>query len=164
MNDLVPFREAVADARRDHRLLITWARNWGLANGQPFDPDLLALVLTAATWCPIERWTRSAVYHVLRCDVNNWCVVNGCREPEGAPETLWGWLHFLDATGGHTGDDEPLSQLIKPFLCYVGFDYQGRQRPEGAPRLIECECFEPMSDEERAVMEQEMRLRRERGD
>ncbi len=27
MNDLIPFHEAVGDARREHRLLISWARS-----------------------------------------------------------------------------------------------------------------------------------------
>lgn len=153
MNDLIPFRHAVSDARREHRLLITWGRRWGLANGQPFDPDLLALVLIGVARRPTEPWTRQAVYSVLRCYVFNWCTINRCLCPEGVPETLWRWLHFLDATDGFGEDDEPLSDLIKPLLCYGGLDYEGWQRPEGSPRLIECECFEPMLPEERAEME-----------
>ncbi len=157
MNDLIPFHDAVVGARREHRLLILWARRWGVAAGMPFDPDLLALVLAAAAgWCdpkPIKAWTRRSVYGVLRCDVPNWCSMNRCLCPEGVPETLWRWLHFLEATGGLTGDDEELSDLIKPLLCYGGLDFEGKPRPEDSPRLIECECFEPLLPEEIAERE-----------
>jgi hypothetical protein len=153
MNDLIPFRDAVSDTRRRHQLLITWARRWGLATGQPFDPDLLALVLAAVARWSDHAWTRQSVYGVLRCDVFNWCSLNRCLCPEGVPETLWRWLHFLEATDGFQEGDELLADLIKPLLCYGGLDYEGRPRPEGSPRLIECECYEPMLPEERAEME-----------
>lgn len=163
MNDLVPLREAVADVRHEYRLLIRWARRWGAATGRPFDPDLLALVLAGCADYVGRmdgRWMRKTVYAVLWAGVPNWCSMNRCFQPHGVPETLWQWLHFLEATDGFSDRDEPLSQLIKPFLCYVGFDYEGRQRPQGAPRLIECECREPMTPEERHIMEQEMRAAR----
>lgn len=138
-------------------MVIAWARQWGRAGGLLFDPDLLALVLAAAAgWHdprPVEAWTRRSVYHLLRCDVPNWCSMNRCLWPEGVPETVWGWLHFLDATGGLTGADEPLSDLLKPLLCYGGLDFEGRPRPEDSPPLIRCECFEPLLPEELAELE-----------
>lgn len=167
MNDLIPFHEAVASVRREHRLLISWARRWGLAAEKPFDPDLLALVLAAtAGWHdprPIEAWTRRSVYHVLRCDVPNWCSINRCLWSEGVPETLWGWLHFLDATGGLTDGDEELGDLLKPLLCYGGLDFEGKPRPEDSPRLIECECFEPLLPEEIAEREYQRSVQEARG-
>ncbi len=157
MNDLIPLHDAVADARTRHRLVITWARQWGRANGVLFAPDLLTLVLAAAAgWHdprPVEAWTRRSVYHLLRCDVPNWCSMNRCLWPEGVPETVWGWLHFLDATGGLTGADEPLSDLLKPLLCYGGLDFEGRPRSEDSPPLIRCECSEPLLPEELAELE-----------
>ncbi|MFN2494797.1 MAG: hypothetical protein ABR608_02645 [Pseudonocardiaceae bacterium] len=163
MNDLVPFHAAVAGARAQHRLVITWAQQWGRTSGKLFDPDLLALVLAAAAgWFnprPVAAWTRRSVYHVLRCDVPNWCSVNRCLWPEGVPETLWGWLHFLAATGGLTEADEPLSDLLKPLLCYGWLDFEGRPRPEDSSPLIPCECFEPLLPEELAELE----LRGDRG-
>lgn len=147
MNGPVPLPDAVAEARARHWLLITWVRQWGRANGIVFDPDLVALVLAAATgWHTprsVDAWTRRSVHHVLSCDVPNWCSMNRCLWPEGVPETVWGWLHFLDATGGLTDADEPLSDLLKPLLCYGGLDFQGRPRPENSAPLITCECYQP---------------------
>lgn len=88
----------------------------------------------------------------------NWCSINRCLWPEGVPETMWRWLHFLEATGGLTDRDEKLDDLLKPLLCYVWLDFEGNPRPEDAPRLIECECFEPMLPEEIADMEFERAL------
>lgn len=153
MNDLIPFRIAVSDTRREQQLVITRARRWGISAGQPFDPDLLALVLAGVAQRSIEPWTRRGVYSVLRSHIFNWCDINRCLCPEGVPETLWRWLHFVDATDGFGAADEPLSELIKPLLCYGGLDYEGRPRPEDSPKLIECECSEPMLPQERADME-----------
>lgn len=147
MSDLVPFGLAVASARRRHRSAITAVRRWALSGGVRLDVDLVALVLEVRGELSYRRsadgWTRYAVYCLMRIDIPNWCSMHRCLLPEDVPETIWHWLHYLDATGKLGGADEPLGELLKPLLCYGGLDFAGRRREGDTRKLVECECFEP---------------------
>lgn len=56
---------------------------------------------------------------------------------------MWIFLDFLYDTGRLDADSDPLWELRKPLICYCGLDFEGRPRPEGAERLIPCECYLP---------------------
>ena len=70
------------------------------------------------------RWTRTDVYHVLRCDIPNWCSLHSCLWPVELPEAMWEWFDFLADTGRLDPASDPLWELRKPLLCYGGLDEQ----------------------------------------
>lgn len=145
---LVPFEIAIEPGRRRHRSAITTVRRWGLTRRVRLDPNLVALILEArrerVRWGQELGMTRHVVYWLMRGEIPNWCSMQRCLMPDEVPETIWHWLHYLDATGELDGGDEPLGDLLKPLLCYGGLDFAGRPRAEGETRkLVECECFEP---------------------
>ena len=86
---------------------------------------------------------RTDVYHVLRCDIPNWCSLHSCLWPVEIPQALWEWFDFLAETNRLDPASDPLWELRKPLLCYGGLDAQGRLRPDDAPRPVECECHLP---------------------
>jgi hypothetical protein len=144
----VPLAEALTPVRDLYAELIGAAVAWQAGRERHTDPDHFALLCVGAdsAWDPEAtptRWTRTGAYHLLRCDVPNWCSAGRCLQPAELPEAMWEWFDFLDETGRlHPGAD-PLCELRKPLLCYGGLDQRGRPLPKGAPSTVVCECFVP---------------------
>jgi hypothetical protein len=156
--------DAVAPIRRRHRQLIDAAVAWqaavaaesGAGRAGPrrqTDPDHFALICAgaeyAAEWAtdPVDqdpfRWTRVSVYHLVRCDIPNWCSGQRCLWPEQLPEALWEWFDFLHATGRLHPSSDPVTELHKPLACYGWLDQDGRKLPPDAAPQIACECMLP---------------------
>lgn len=163
---LIPLTDALAAARSQHAELLAAARAWEEGSGTTTDPDHFALVCAGADDGSFDdvgptRWTRISSYHVLRCDVPNWCSSARCLWPIELPQAMWRWFDFLDETGRLHPDSDPLGELRKPLLCWGGLDHRGRPRPPGAPRLVVCECFLPYR--ETAEMLHELTIAAEHG-
>ena len=143
---------AVAPARDRHRDLIEAAVDWLADRGRVIDPDHLALIcagveyageFTAEPPVTLTRWTRMAVYHMVRCDIPNWCSAQRCPWPLELPQVMWAWFDFLHGTGRLDRASEPVAELRKPLACYGWLDQDGRPLPPDAPREILCECLLP---------------------
>jgi hypothetical protein len=154
MTHLIPLAEALGPIRDVYRHLIDEAVRWQDGRPRRTDPDHFGLICVATdagfgrSVSP-TRWTRTDVYHVLRCDVPNWCSLHRCLWPVELPEAMWEWFDFLDATGRLDPASDPLWELRKPLLCYGGLDGHGRLQPDdGAEpdadrRTVACECHLP---------------------
>jgi hypothetical protein len=152
MTHLVSLADALGPIRDVYAHLLTPAAAWRdgarAKRAHQTDLDHFALICVAAdrgfarTVTP-TRWTRTAVYDVLRCAIPNWCSLHRCLWPVELPEVMWDWFDFLAETGRLDAASDPLAELRKPLQCYGGLDGQGRPRPDGAPREIPCECFLP---------------------
>ncbi len=155
---LTELTDAVAPVRRRHHDLIESAVAWQSGAGRAgsprqTDPDHFALICAgteyAAEWAsdPADRdpfrWTRIGVYHLMRCDIPNWCSEQRCRWPEQLPQALWEWFDFLHATGRLHPASDPVAELHKPLACYGWLDQNGDTLPPDADRQIVCECFLP---------------------
>ena len=150
MTHLIPLAEALGPIREVYAHLLAEAARWqaGRPDGQHADSDHFALVCVAADAgfgqeVSPTRWTRTDVYHVLRCDIPNWCSLHRCLWPAELPEAMWEWFDFLVETGRLDPASDPPWELRKPLLCYGGLDERGRLRPTDAPRIVECECHLP---------------------
>ena len=153
MTHLIPLAEALGPIREVYAHLLTEAARWQDdrcrdGRGRRTDPDHFALICVASDAgfgqeVSPTRWTRTDVYHVLRCDVPNWCSLHRCLWPIELAEAMWEWFEFLTDTGRLDPASDPLAELRKPLLCYGGLDAQGRLRPEDAPASVECECHLP---------------------
>lgn len=143
--DLVPLHAAVAPVRARHRGLLRELRTWALANGHAIDGDVAALVLAAAETQgdgdALGRWTRPRVYDTLWAGLTNWCSLHSCLHPDGEPETMWVYLHFVAATGRLGAGSDALAHLLEPLQCYGGLDADGRRRGPGSARPdFPCQC------------------------
>ncbi|WP_211177551.1 hypothetical protein [Pseudonocardia acidicola] len=155
----VPFAEAIAAVRVEHRLLIDEVCAWSCDQAEPVDPDLLALVLAGVR--PFEGdhdsltlWTRVGVRGLLRCEIPNWCFRHRARWPEGVEIALRHFLDFLDGTGRFDEGSDPLWELRTPLICYAGPGLDGRPRPEGDRSPIPCECYLPYRESAEYLNEQ----------
>jgi hypothetical protein len=154
MTYLIPLAEALGPIRDVYQHLITDAVRWQDGRPRRTDPDQFTLICVATdagfggSVSP-TRWVRTDVYHVLRCDVPNWCSLHRCLWPAELPEAMWEWFDFLAATGRLDRASDPLWELRKPLLCYGGLDDRGRLRAEGSPvsdsgrPTVACECHLP---------------------
>lgn len=139
---------AVAPVRQRHGPLLDAALAWAAGRQRATPPELFALVCAAAehshdaTVTP-TRWTRVSAYHVLRCDVPNWCSVQRCAWPDSVPEAMWAWFDFLLDSGRLDPRSDPVAELRKPLACAGWLDQTGDPLPPDARREIECECFLP---------------------
>jgi hypothetical protein len=152
MTHLIPLADALGPIRDVYTHLLTPAAEWRDGRredrARSIELDHFALICVAADRgfgraVTPTRWTRTDVYHVLRCDVPNWCSMNRCLWPVELPEVMWDWFDFLAETGRLDPTSDPIAELRKPLQCYGGLDGQGQLRPDGAPREIPCECFLP---------------------
>ncbi len=143
---LVELSAAVAVARSIWRQRIHEVARWSLAMGRPIDPDVLALILAARAERGIddgaETWTRLGVYHCLYADTANWCGMRRVLIPDGIPETLWTYLHWLKDRRLFGRNSDPFRELLRPLRCYGGLDRNGRPASEGA-RRVRCVCKVP---------------------
>jgi len=142
-----PLAEAVAPVRRAHRAFITTVVEWSLASGSPLDPDRVALLCAGIDGAysrdrSFTRWTRDRVATMLRIDVNNWCALHRCLQPDEMPETLWGFLTCLADTERLDKASHPVHELYKALRCMAGIGDDGRPLPDDAPRE-RCECYRP---------------------
>jgi hypothetical protein len=154
MTHLIPLAEALGPIRDVYQHLITDAVRCQDGRPRRTDPDQFTLICVATdagfggSVSP-TRWVRTDVYHVLRCDVPNWCSLHRCLWPAELPEAMWEWFDFLAATGRLDRASDPLWELRKPLLCYGGLDDRGRLRAEGSPvsdsgrPTVACECHLP---------------------
>src|SRR3712207_4979968 len=99
-----PLAHALAPVRDVYRHLVDAATAWQAARPRKTAPDHWVLLCGAADpgsnrRTTPTRWTRTGAYHLLRCDVPNWCSVHRCHWPEEVPEAMWEWLDFLFDTG-----------------------------------------------------------------
>jgi hypothetical protein len=145
MTHLIPLSEALGPIRDVYSHLLVAAARWQDGRERRTDPDHFALICVASDAGFVRevsptRWTRTDVYHVLRCDVPNWCSLHGCLWPVDLAEAMWQWFDFLTETDRLDGASDPLAELRKPLLCYGGLD---RLRGEDAPAPVECECHLP---------------------
>jgi hypothetical protein len=148
-NDLA---DAVAPIRGRHHDLIGAAVTWLAERGRAVDPDHLALICAGAEEAGRyaaerelrpTRWTRMGVYHVLRCDIPNWCSAQRCLWPIELPQVMWAWFDFLHGTGRLDPGSDPVAELRKPLACYGWLDQDGNRLPPDAERAIPCECLLP---------------------
>ena len=133
----VEVSDAVAPVRRTHRSLITEAAEWALARGVAIDRDLLALIIAGTGGA--TRFEREYVGSAITCHIFNWCSARWVLIPDGIQETFWQWLTFLADTGRLDPQSDPLIELLKPFVCAGGLDWDGK--PAG-PDFVrpDCEC------------------------
>ena len=160
MTHLIPLADALGPIRDVYRHLLAAAVQWQDDRPRRTDPDLFALICVASdagfgrTASP-TRWARTDVYHVLRCDIPNWCSLNGCLWPVELVEAMWEWFDFLHETGRLDPESDPLWELRKPLLCYGGLDELGRLRSEDSVasgrRMVECECHLPYRETTRLL-------------
>jgi hypothetical protein len=148
MTHLIPLSEALGPIRDVYAHLLVAAARWQDGRERRTDPDHFALICVASDAGFVRevsptRWTRTDVYHVLRCDVPNWCSMHRCLWPVDLAEAMWQWFDFLTETDRLDGASDPLAELRKPLLCYGGLDRHGRLRGEDAPAPVECECHLP---------------------
>lgn len=162
----IPLADAVAPVREQHRSLIDAAVAWSAGRERRLDPDHAALVCAAVEngfWkdrLGVTRWTRTGVYHVVRCDLLNWCSAQRTLYPETICEVMWDWFDFLHATGRLDAESDPVAELRKPLACYGRLDQDGRPLPEGAERQVECECHLPYRETTELLGEILMRCER----
>jgi hypothetical protein len=154
MTHLIPLAEALGPIRDVYQHLIIDAVRWQDGRPRRTDPDQFTLICVATdagfggSVSP-TRWVRTDVYHVLRCDVPNWCSLHRCLWPAELPEAMWEWFDFLAETGRLDRASDPLWELRKPLLCYGGLDDRGRLRAEVSPvsdsdrPTVACECHLP---------------------
>jgi hypothetical protein len=151
-NGLTELATAVAPTRARHRELIEAAVDWLTERGRATDPDHLALICAGAEYAEGSaggeevyptRWTRMGVYHVLRCDIPNWCSTERCLWPLELPQAMWSWFDFLHGTGRLDPASDPVAELRKPLACYGWLDQDGRPMPPDAQRWVACECLLP---------------------
>jgi hypothetical protein len=141
----------VAPARQRHHELIDAACAWQVARERQPCPDHFALICAAVDDAAAvpgapptpNRWTRTEAYHVLRCDIPNWCSRHGCLWPAELPQIMWQWFDFLHATGHLHPDSDPVAELRKPLACAGGLDQDGAPLPAGAAGSLPCECLLP---------------------
>lgn len=144
---LVPFAEAVREARTQHRTLLAAAAEWALANGCSLDLDVAALIVDATRRTPITRPTKVGVNDLLGSRCFNWCSLRRTLTPDRIPETLWVLLDFLYATDRVHPDSDPLEEVRKPLRCYCGLGDDGERRSDEeidrdrARDDWECDCF-----------------------
>jgi hypothetical protein len=102
---------ALGPIRDVYSYLLVAAARWQDGRERRTDPDHFALICVASDAGFVRevsptRWTRTAmdkfwaVYHVLRCDVPNWCSVHSCLWPVDLAEARgnsmgWQWFDFL---------------------------------------------------------------------
>lgn len=150
---IVDLSEAVAVARRTRRARIAEFCRWSLAIGRPVDPDVIALILAGRDEWSLDdnadTWTRLGVYHCLYADVSNWCGTRRVLLPEGIPEALWTYLHYLAEHRILDPASDPLRELLRPLRCYGGLDRDGRPEPEGSRRRVRCVCKVPYEPKNR---------------
>ncbi len=151
-NGLTELSDAVAPVRAHHRELIEAASSWLAERGRATDPDHLALVCAGAEYGVDRpgadgvlptRWTRMGCYHVLRCDIPNWCSAQRCPWPSELPQVMWAWFDFLHGTGRLDPTSDPVAELRKPLACFGWLDQDGQPLPPDADRQISCECLLP---------------------
>jgi hypothetical protein len=151
-NGLTELSIAVAPARSRHRDLIGAAVDWLAGQGRTVDPDHLALICAGVEYAgeflaepplTLTRWTRTGVYHMVRCDIPNWCSGERCTWPLELPQVMWAWFDFLHGTGRLDRASDPVAELRKPLACYGWLDQDGRALPPDAAREIPCECLLP---------------------
>lgn len=151
-NGLTELADAVAPLRARHRDLIEAAVSWLAERERAVEADHLALICAGTEYAgrydtdeevQPTRWTRTGVYHVLRCDIPNWCSVERCRWPIELPEVMWSWFDFLHGTGRLDPASDPVAELRKPLCCYGWLDQDGNRLPSDAPRALPCECLLP---------------------
>ena len=142
--------DAVAPVRRRHRELIEAACAWQTGREHPIDPDHFALICAGVDHAAEFTgeglptvWTRMGVYHLLRCDIPNWCSEQRCVWPEELPQALWAWIDFLHATGRLHPAGDPVAELRKPLICCGWLDQDGHKLPADAPQSVVCECLLP---------------------
>jgi hypothetical protein len=152
MTHLVSLSDALGPIRDVYRHLLAPAVAWQQGRGRRTDVDHFALICVATdrNLCDATptRWSRTDVYHVLRCDIPNWCSLHRCLWPAELPEALWDWtgwdwFDFLADTDRLDPASDPLAELRKPLQCYGGLDARGEPRPDDVPRAIPCECQLP---------------------
>jgi hypothetical protein len=105
------------------------------------DLDLVALILDAKAEGlgelePLDFWTRPIVYHVLSCDVFNWCSRRQVLVPKDVPLALDVYLRFLSEERLLTNGSDALSALLEPIRCYGGVG----TLPD------RCTCYELVND------------------
>jgi len=93
MTHLIPLSEALGPIRDVYSHLLVAAARWQDGRERRTDPDHFALICVASDAGFVRevsptRWTRTDVYHVLRCDVPNWCSLHGCLWPVDLAEAI----------------------------------------------------------------------------
>ena len=128
--------DAVAEARRRHRALISAAGEWALARGISLPPNHVALWAATAEECGYEAndpttgpWRASYIPDFL-ATVANWCLRSGCLPPLDLAESLWHLYGFLAGTGRLHPASDHLTELRAALVVFAGFD---RIRPTAPP-------------------------------
>ena len=119
MTHLISLADALGPIRDVYAHLLTPAAEWRENRARRIDLDHFTLICVAADRgfgraVTPTRWTRTDVYHVLRCDVPNWCSMNRCLWPVELPEVMWNWFDFLAETGRLDRTSDPIAELRKP--------------------------------------------------
>jgi hypothetical protein len=141
----VHLTEAVAAVRTRHRDRIARVRGWALEYGRALSADLVALLIAAkeeSSFFPpteLDHWTRPRVNHLLMVDVFDWCTRRSVLVPDGVPEALWSYLHYLDDAGELAPGSSPLAKLLDPLRCYGGLGPDGTQ---ATWEPVVCRCYE----------------------
>lgn len=148
MTNLITLAEALTPVREMYSELISAAVAWQAGRERRTDPDHFALICVGADRSRDDvvsptRWSRTTVFHVLRCGIPSWCASSRCALPEALPEAMWEWFDFLDETGALHPASDPLGELRKPLLCYGWLDHRGRRLAADAPSPVACECLIP---------------------
>ena len=149
MTHLIPLSEALGPIRD---VYAPPARRGGALAGRPGPPhrprplraDLRGGDAGFGREVSPTRWARTDVYHVLRCDIPNWCSLHRCLWPVELPEAMWEWFDFLPSTGRLDPASDPLcgaaqaaAVLRRAGRARAGCGRTTRRAP------VECECHLP---------------------
>jgi hypothetical protein len=129
-----PLHDAVAEARRRHRQLVTTAGQWAMARGLSLPADHVA-VWAAAAACGgspgdvdgvTGPWLATELQEFVESTVGAWCALAGCQLPAGLPDSLHHLYAFLADSGRLHRASDPLPELHAALAPSGGPDVNGR--------------------------------------
>jgi hypothetical protein len=143
---IVPFSDAMAPFRAQHRDLVVGLAEWCLGQGRPCDRDAAALSfegLTEHEGPGGYELDRPDVTRLLSSRLHNLVTIQRGLLPEDLPETFWSVLSWVHETGRMSETSAPLEVLLEPLRCYGGLDGKGRPMADGDDIDFGCQCWIP---------------------
>src|SRR5256885_14920977 len=141
---IVPFSDAMAPFRAEHRDLVVGLAEWCLGRGRPCNRDAAALSFAGL----MERSTpdgyeldRPTVTSLLTTELHNVAMLRRALLPDDLPETLWSVLVWLHEAGQLSESSAPLDVLLEPLQCYGGLDRNGTQLADDDDIDFGCQCW-----------------------
>ena len=143
---IVPFSDAMAPFRAEHRDLVVGAAEWCLGHGRPCNRDAAALSfegLRNHEGPGGYELDRPNVTTLLTAELPNLATLSRALLPEDLPETIWSVLSWVHATDRLSECSAPLEILLEPLQCYGGLDRNGTPMHEDDDIDFGCQCWIP---------------------